>query len=241
MAQTSGRLYGIGVGPGDPELLTLKAHRILTTVPVVAYPTQDNGKSVARAIVANFLKPEQIEVPFTLPFSVERSAQPDYDRAAEQIAQYLIRGQDVAVLCEGDPMLYGTFMYLTARLSGQFAMEVVPGISSTLASAAVLGVPLTYRNDVLSIIPATLEVSILRDRLSVADAAIILKIGRHFSKVKGVLEELRLLPRALYIEHATLPNQNSYPIDQVNPTQVPYWSLIMIPSQETFREKCTIL
>jgi precorrin-2/cobalt-factor-2 C20-methyltransferase len=241
MQPEKGRLYGIGVGPGDPELLTLKAHRILISTPVIAYPCQNNGKSVARAIVADFLKPQQIEVPFALPFSVDHSAQPDYDRAAEQIAQYLLQGQDVAVLCEGDPMLYGTFMYLADRLSGQFAMEIVPGISSTLASAAVLGVPLTYRNDVLSIIPATLEASILRDRLIVADAAIILKIGRHFSKVKGVLEELRLLPRALYIEHATLPNQHSYPIDQVNPTQVPYWSLIVIPSQEFFREKCTVL
>jgi precorrin-2/cobalt-factor-2 C20-methyltransferase len=230
MEQTSGQLYGIGVGPGDPELLTLKAHRILTSVRVIAYPTQENGKSVARAIVANFLKSEQIEVPFALPFSVDRSAQQDYDRAAEQISQYLDQGQDVAVLCEGDPMLYGTFMYLADRLSRQFATEVVPGLSSTLASAAVLGVPLTYRNDVLTIIPATLEASILHDRIAVADAAVILKIGRHFSKVKRVLEALELLPRALYIEHATLPNQHIYSLEQVDPTQVPYWSLIVIPS-----------
>lgn len=231
MAQTSGQLYGIGVGPGDPELLTLKAHRILTTVPVVAYPTQDNGKSVARAIVADFLKPEQIEIPFTLPFTVERSAQADYDCAAQKIAQYLDQGLDVAVICEGDPMLYGTFMYLNDRLSEQFKIEVIPGISSTLASAAVLGVPLTYRNDVLSMIPATLEDSVLRDRLTLADAAIILKIGRHFSKVRGVLQDLGLLSRALYLEYATLPNQQISSLDQVNPDQVPYWSLIIIPGQ----------
>lgn len=231
MQQASGRLYGIGVGPGDPELLTLKAYRILTTVPVIAYPTQDNGKSVARAIVADFLNPDQIEIPFALPFRVEQSAQPAYDRAAETITQYLDQGLDVAVLCEGDPMLYGTFMYLADRLSGQFRMEVVPGISSTFASAAVLEVPLTYRNDVLSIIPATLEASILRDRIADADAAVILKIGRHFSKVQSVLRELELLSRALYIEHATLPNQRIYLIDQILPDLVPYWSLIVIPSK----------
>jgi precorrin-2/cobalt-factor-2 C20-methyltransferase len=180
----------------------LKAYRILISVPVIAYPAQNNGKSVARAIVADFLQPQQIEALFAFPFSVEHSAQPEYDRAAEEIAQYLLQGPDVAVLCEGDPRLYGTFMYVADRLSGQFAMEVMPGISSTLASAAVLSVPLTYHSDVLSIIPATSEAFILRNRLAVADAAIILKIDWHFRKVKGMLEELKLLPRALYIEHA---------------------------------------
>jgi precorrin-2/cobalt-factor-2 C20-methyltransferase len=231
MKEGTGRLYGLGVGPGDPELLTLKAHRILTTVPVVAYPCQENGKSVARGIVAHFLNPQQIEVPFVLPFSVDHSAQPDYDRAAKKIVDYLQQGQDVAVLCEGEPMLYGTFMYITERLEGQVRIEVVPGISSTLSSAAVLGVPLTYRNDVLSIIPATLEASILRDRITNADAVVILKIGRHFRKVKQVLEELGLLSRALYVEYATLPNQKISPIDQVDPMQVPYWALIVIPSR----------
>src|SRR6478672_4038161 len=133
-----GKLYGLGIGPGDPELLTLKAHRILTSVAVVAYPILENGKSVARAIVADFLRPEQVELPMPFPFSVERSAQPYYDTAAAQIAEHLRAGRDVAVLCEGEPMLYGSFMYLFQRLAGQFHTEIVPGISSTLASAAML-------------------------------------------------------------------------------------------------------
>ncbi len=228
--QIKGNLYGVGIGPGDPELLTLKAHRILTSVPVIAYPTMENGKVLARAIVADYIRPEQIEVPMPLPFSVERSSQPYYDIAAEKIAEHLEIGRDVAVLCEGDPMLYGSFMYIFNRLSDRFHTEVIPGISSTFASAAMLGAPLTYRNDVLSIMPATLEADILRDRLAVADAAIIIKLGRHFAKIKLVLQELNLFERALYIERATLPNQVIKPISEVDPSQVPYWAIVMIPS-----------
>ncbi len=229
--KTKGNLYGLGIGPGDPELLTLKAHRILTSVPVIAYPTMESGKALARAIVADFIRPEQIEIPMPLPFSVERSSQPYYDIAAEKIAEHLESGRDVAVLCEGDPMLYGSFMYIFNRLSDRFHTEVIPGISSTFASAAMLGAPLTYRNDVLSIMPATLEADILRDRLAVADAAIIIKLGRHFAKVKAILEELGLFSRALYIERATMPNQKITAISEVDPTQVPYWAIVMIPSQ----------
>ncbi|PZV11023.1 MAG: precorrin-2 C(20)-methyltransferase [Leptolyngbya sp.] len=226
-----GRLYGLGIGPGDPELLTLKAHRILTSVPVIAYPTMENGKVLARAIVAGFIRPDQLEIPMPLPFSVERSSQPYYDSAAEKIAEHLTAGQDVAVLCEGEPMLYGSFMYLFQRLAGRFPTEVVPGISSTMASAAMLGEPITFRNDVLSIMPATLDAATLRDRLAVVDAAVIIKLGRHFAKVRTVLDELGLLDRALYIERATQPTQRIVAIAEVDPAEVPYWSLILIPSQ----------
>lgn len=229
-----GRLYGLGIGPGDPELLTLKAHRILTTVPVIAYPTLEDGKAVARTIVAGFMRPGQIELPMPLPFSVDRSSQPYYDQAAAKIATYLRAGEDVAVLCEGEPMLYGTFMYLFQRLAKQFPTEVVPGISSTLASAALLGVPLTCRNDVLSILPATLDAVTLRDRLAGVDAAVIIKLGRHFAKVRAVLDELGWLSRALYIERATQANQRIIEITEVNPAEVPYWSLILIPSQSQY-------
>jgi precorrin-2/cobalt-factor-2 C20-methyltransferase len=229
-AQT-GRLYGLGIGPGDPELLTLKAHRILTSVPVIAYPTLENGKVLARAIVADFISPDQVEIPMPVPFSVKRSSQPYYDIAAENIAEHLRAGRDVAVLCEGEPMLYGTFMYLFQRLARRFPTEVVPGISSTMASAAMLGAPITFRNDVLSIMPATLDADILRDRLAGVDAAVIIKLGRHFAKVYAILAELELLDRALYIERATQPNQRIVAITEVNPVEVPYWSLILIPSQ----------
>ncbi len=230
----TGKLYGIGIGPGDPELLTLKAHRILTAVPVIAYPCMENGKVLARAIVADYIRAEQIEIPMPLPFSPERSSQPYYDLAAEKIVTHLQAGEDVAVLCEGEPMLYGSFMYLFQRLADRFPTEVVPGISSTLACADMLGVPLTFRDDVLTMIPATLGVEKLRQKLQGIDAAIILKLGRHFPKVYQVLEELQLLDRARYIEYATQPSQRICPIRDLNPTQVPYWSLIVIPSQNQY-------
>ncbi len=229
-----GKLYGLGIGPGDPELLTLKAHRILTTVPVIAYPCMENGKVLARAIVASYLQPHQLELPMPLPFSVERSSQPYYDLAAAKITTHLLAGQDVAVLCEGEPMLYGSFMYLLQRLAPRFSTEVVPGISSTLAAADMLRVPLTFRNDVLTMIPATLDVEHLRTRLATIDAAIILKVGRHFAKVYQVLSELNLLDRAHYIEYATQPTQQIRPIRDLKPETVPYWSLIVIPSQNQY-------
>ncbi|NET17779.1 MAG: precorrin-2 C(20)-methyltransferase [Okeania sp. SIO1H6] len=226
-----GRLYGLGIGPGDPELLTLKAHRILTTVPVIAYPISENGKALARAIVSEFIRPDQIEISMPLPFDVKRSPHPYYDMAATKITEHLKVGTDVAVLCEGEPMLYGSFMYLFQRLSRQFPTEIVPGISSTMASAAMLGVPITYHNDVLSIIPATLDEITLSDRLAVVDAAVIIKLGRHFSKVCRVIDRLGLLDRALYIERATQSNQRIVDITEVEEGDVPYWSLILIPSQ----------
>jgi precorrin-2/cobalt-factor-2 C20-methyltransferase len=227
-----GRLYGLGIGPGDPELLTLKAYRILTSVPVIAYPqTLENGNVLAREIVRDFIRPDQIEIPMPLPFSVARSSQPYYDIAAEKIVQHLKLGRDVAVLCVGDPMLYGSFINIFNRVSGRFSIEVVPGISSVMASAAMLGAPITLGNDVLSIIPATLETEILRDRVAVADAAAIIKLGRNFAKVRNILDELGLRDRALYIERATLPNQRIVPITEVDPAEVPYWALILIPSK----------
>jgi precorrin-2/cobalt-factor-2 C20-methyltransferase len=226
-----GRLYGLGIGPGDPELLTLKAHRILTSSPVIAYPTMENGKVLARALVADYISSNQIELPMPLPFSVERSSQPAYEVAAKKIASHLEQGQDVAVLCLGDPMLYGTFMYIFNRLSPRFQVEIVPGISSVMASAAMLGVPLTYRNDVFMIIPATLESKSIGDRLKMAEAAAIIKLGRHFPKVRLLLEELGLLHRALYIERATWPNQRIVPIKEVALSDITYWSLILIPSE----------
>ncbi|HIK33173.1 MAG TPA: precorrin-2 C(20)-methyltransferase, partial [Oscillatoriales cyanobacterium M4454_W2019_049] len=231
MTTSPGRLYGLGIGPGDPELLTLKAHRILTSVPVIAYPISERGKSIVRAIVAEFIPDHCIELPLQFPFSIDRSSQPDYDLAAEQISQQLISGKDVAVLCEGEPMLYGTFMYLFDRLSGKFTIEIVPGISSITASAAMLGVPMTYRNDILTIIPATLDEETLRDRLTITDAAVIIKLGRHFTKVRTILTELDLLNRAHYIERSTQPQQKIIPISKVDPAAVPYWSLIVISNK----------
>jgi precorrin-2/cobalt-factor-2 C20-methyltransferase len=226
----SGCLYGIGVGPGDPELMTLKALRLLRTVPVLAYPVSF-GKSLARSIVAEYLPEGQIEIPMLFPFKIDESAQPHYDSAAEKLAEYLSAGQDVVVLCEGDPFFYGTFMYLYTRLVERFRTEVVPGVSSVMASASALGVPLTYRTMLLWCYRRYFHLRNYCPKLAVADAAVIIKLGKHFTKVYDVLKQLGLAERARFIEKATMQNQRIVPLSEVDPTTVPYFSLIMIPSQ----------
>jgi precorrin-2/cobalt-factor-2 C20-methyltransferase len=232
MSESLGRLYGLGVGPGDPELITLKALRILQSAPVIAYPIADRERQgLARSIVSEYLQPQQIEVPLYFPFKLEVSAHSYYDKAAETLTQYLQAGQDVVVLCEGDPFFYGTFMYLYHRLAAKFPTQVVPGVSSAIASAAALGVPLAYRNDVYLVIPAILPAEILKEKLAIADAAVIIKLGKHFAKVRTVLTELGLDNRAKYIAYATMSEQKIVEIDRVEPNEVPYFSSIVIPSK----------
>jgi precorrin-2/cobalt-factor-2 C20-methyltransferase len=237
MMESSGRLYGLGIGPGDPELITVKALRLLRSAAVVAYPISDKNKqSLARSIVAEYIRSEQMEVPLYFPFKLKESSQPYYDKAAEILAEYLTLGQDVVVLCEGDPFFYGTFMYIYNRLADRFRTEVVPGVSSMMASAAALGVPLTYRNDVYMVVPAILPAFVLKAKLAVADAAVIIKLGKHFEKVIGVLKELELYDRAKYVEKVTMEDRRIVAIDLVNPTEVPYFSMIVIPSQWRSKE-----
>jgi len=231
MTTSLGKLYGIGLGPGDPELLTLKSYRILRSVPIVVYPISPDGRCISRSIVAEYLQPHQIEMPMVLPFKPGESSQPGYQLMADKMAVHLAQGQDIAVLCEGDPFFFGTFMYLYNRLNDRFPTEIIPGVSSVMASAGMLGAPLTYRNDVFVALSGTLDAEILRSRLLMADAAVLMKLGRNFVKVYGVLESLNLLDRALYIERATMKEQRITPIREVDSTQVPYFAMIVIPSQ----------
>jgi precorrin-2/cobalt-factor-2 C20-methyltransferase len=225
----SGILYGIGVGPGDPELLTLKAHRVLTAAKVIAYPAPDDGDSFARSIVAQYLKPEQLEIPIVIPMRVERfPAQNIYDASAKEIAMHLDAGEDVIVLCEGDPFFYGSFMFLFERLSPDYKVEIVPGISSLMASAAMLQRPLAARNDVLSVIPGPLPDDQILAQLLAADAIAIIKVGRHFSRIRNLIEKAGLTGRAGYLERVTLGNQKVLPLADVGEEKAPYFSIILI-------------
>ena len=228
----TGRLYGIGVGPGDPELLTLKAFRLLQAAPVVAYQSATDRESIARAIVAPYLTGNQIEVPFHFPRALDpEAAQELYAEAIKPIAAHLAVGRDVVVLCCGDPLFYGSFMYLFTRLADRFITEIVPGVSSPMGAAAAIGMPLCYRNDIFSVLSATLPVEVLTTQLTNADAVAIIKLRRHFDKVYQILSDLDLLDRAKYIEHATGTEQKIISISDVDPRHVPYFSMIIVPSK----------
>jgi precorrin-2/cobalt-factor-2 C20-methyltransferase len=225
----TGTLYGLGIGPGDPELITLKALRILQAVAVIAYPAPEHGDSLARRIVAPHLPEGRIEIAIRMPLVEARfPAQEVYDRAALVLGEHLRAGRDAAVLCEGDPFFYGSFMYLFGRMAENFQVEVVPGVSSLTACAAVLGAPLAARNDVLTVVPAPLPEAELAARLKTSEATAIIKVGRHLGKVRRVLQELDLTANARYVEHATMANQNIRPLDQVGEDAAPYFSMILV-------------
>jgi len=225
----AGTLYGVGVGPGDPELVTLKALRILTSVPVLAWPAPEEGPSLAREIVAGHLPGTQREIAIRMPLLPARFPADDvYDSAAVEIGAALSAGDDVAVICEGDPFFYGSFMYLFGRLAADHAIEVVPGVSSLTACAAALGSPLSAKNDVLSVIPGPLDADTMAQRLAEADAAAIIKVGRHLEKIRGVLADLGLSDNARYIERATMTAQRIVPLANVGEDDAPYFSMILV-------------
>ena len=224
----SGVLYGVGVGPGDPELMTLKAHRLIRAARVVAYPAPDTGPSLARAIAADAIPAEAQEIPMIVPMRVERfPAQEVYAKAAQEIAAHLEAGTDVAVLCEGDPFFYGSFMYLFARLAERFPVEIVPGVSSLGACAAALGRPLVARNDVLTVLPGTLPDDALRPRIEAADAVSIMKVGRHLPRLRALLDDMGLTDRSGYVARASMAEQHVSPLTQA-PENAPYFSMILV-------------
>ncbi|MBT4889443.1 MAG: precorrin-2 C(20)-methyltransferase [Rhodospirillales bacterium] len=225
----SGTLYGIGVGPGDPDLITMKAYKALQSSNVIAYPAPEVGDSLARSIAAPHIPDSCREIVVRIPLDPkhydDRTA---YDRAAVEIAEILRSGEDVSVICEGDPFFYGSFMYLFNRLSEDFNVEIIPGISSLMACAGASLTPLVARNEVLSVLPAPMAEEKLREQLSQTDAAAIIKLGRHAPKVYGVLRDLGLLDHAHYVEHATMKNQQVRRLQDVDPTEVPYFAMILV-------------
>jgi len=225
----SGTLYGIGLGPGDPELMTLKAHRLISSARVVAYPAPDTGESFARSIAASTIPLDAREIPIVVPMRVERfPAQEIYDKAAAEIAEVLTAGLDVVTLCEGDPFFYGSFMYLFERLCDRFDIEVVPGVTSLTACAAQLQRPLTSRNDVLTVIPGPLPDAAIEQKIDEAQAVAIMKVGRHLSRLRALLDRMGLLEQAGYVERASLAKQKVHRLIDLEADTAPYFSMILI-------------
>jgi len=225
----SGTLFGLGIGPGDPDLVTIKARDVLARVPVVAYPAPEGGTSLVRAIAAPHVPEGRVEIIISTPMSADRfPADEVYDRYAAEIAGHLEAGRDVAILCEGDPFLYGSFMYLFERLAGDHRAEVVPGVSSLNAVAAAAGAPLVSRNEMLSVLPATLPEDELEARLAISDAVAVMKVGRNLAKVRRVLRRLGTEDAARYVERATMAEQRVMPLDAVSGDTAPYFSMILV-------------
>jgi precorrin-2/cobalt-factor-2 C20-methyltransferase len=234
MPAESGRLYGLGVGPGDPELLTLKALRLLRAVPVVAYPAPENGDSFARSIVAAWIGGHQREIAIRFPMRPGPPPVEVYDGAAAELAAELEDGRDVALLCQGDPLFYGSFINVFTRLAGLYQIEIVPGVSSLTACAAAAAIPLVLRDATLAVIPATLDEDQIAARLAASDSVAIVKLGRHIAKVRRILDRLGVLDGAVYIEHASLPTQRVAPFACVDPDTAPYFSMaLIVRSQKT--------
>ena len=223
----SGILYGIGVGPGDAELLTLKAVRLIRDCPVLVWPAPLQGDGLARTIAAPHVPPGKIEIPIRLSFHPSRAdTDAAYDAAAADITAHLQAGRDVAVLCEGDPLLFGSFIYLLDRLGDRADLQVVPGISSPMAAAAAALRPLTRLDQSLLLLPATGGEEKLRAGLAMAGSAVIMKVGRHLPMIRRVLDELGLLPQAVLVERATQPGQRIIPVAECD--EAPYFSLILV-------------
>lgn len=225
----SGTLYGVGVGPGDPELLTVKAWRLLSTTPVIAYLSANGGESMARDIAKPFLPEDVIEIAIDVPMRPERApAEKAYDDGCNLIASHLVLGRNVVVLCEGDPFFYGSFMYIYSRLAPKHPALVVPGVASVTASAAAIGRPLAARNEVFKVVPATLEPQRLRDELRATEFAAIIKVGRHFAKVRTALLELDLLSSAIAVIRASASNEEVIAVKDVKTDALPYFSTILV-------------
>jgi precorrin-2/cobalt-factor-2 C20-methyltransferase len=225
---SAGQLFGLGLGPGDPELVTLKALRLLRGAAVITYPAPKGGDSFARSIVAEWLNPAQREIAIDFPM---RSGPPPadiYDRAATTIAGELDRGRDVAFLCQGDPFFYGSFAAIFTRLAPRYRVTVVPGVSSLVACAAAAATPLVQRDETVTVIPATLAEPDLARVLAACDTAAIIKLGHHAAKVQEVLSALGRLDEAIYIERASQSRERVARFAEVDPASVPYFAMALV-------------
>jgi precorrin-2/cobalt-factor-2 C20-methyltransferase len=228
MTQT-GTLHGVGVGPGDPELITLKASRLIASCPVVAFLSADGKPGLARAIAAAHIAPTHLELVIDMPMRVSRDdGAAAYDKGAAAIVAHLKAGRDVAFLCEGDPLFFGSFMYLAERLRAFFPVEVTPGVASPMAAAARAGVPLCARDDVFTVLPATLPDADLMRHLPQAQSVAILKLGRHLPRIRRLLARLGLLDFATYVERAGMVGERILPLADLDDAQAPYFSMVIM-------------
>lgn len=232
-----GTLHGVGVGPGDPELVTVRAARLIGSAPVLAYFAKKGRRGHARTIVEPYVRPDTEELPLHYPLTTEMSfADPLYVRevggfyaeAAEALAIHLAAGRDVVLIAEGDPLFYGSFMHLYVRLRDRFPVRITPGVTGFSGCASAAGLPMTWGDDVLAVLPGTLAEEDLAARLEGADAAVIMKLGSNFPKVRRAIVSAGLAHRAIYIERGSMAGEIVLPLSDKTDDASPYFSLILI-------------
>ena len=240
----SGTLYGVGLGPGDPELVTVRAARLITAAPVVAYHSARHGRSVARSIAEPYLREGQIEEQLVYPVTTETTDHPGgyegaiadfYTAAAQRLEDHLAAGRDVVLLAEGDPLFFSSYMHMHKRIALRYRTEIVPGITSVSAAAAALQQPLVEGNDVLTVLPGTLSPDVLADRLRQTDAAAIMKVSRSFGGIQDSLKQAGRIEDAWYVERASASTQRVERVNDVDPATVPYMSIVIVPGGEALQ------
>lgn len=236
----AGTLFGVGLGPGDPELVTVKAARLIAAADVVAYHCAQHGRSIARTIAGPYLREGQLEECLTYPVTTETATHPGgytgaieefYTEAAERLAVHLAAGRDVVLLAEGDPLFYSSYMHMHKRLAGRFTAEVVPGVTSPSAASAAAGTPLVQHEDVLTVLPGGLDADTMARHLADADAAVVMKIARRFGTVRDALKQSGRLDDALFVERASTGVETVRPVADVDGDTVPYMSLVLVPGR----------
>ncbi|MFE3518670.1 precorrin-3B C(17)-methyltransferase [Streptomyces sp. NPDC059166] len=236
----TGRLYGVGLGPGDPALMTVRAVEVIAEADVVAYHSARHGRSIARSIAERHIRPDHIEEALVYPVTTETTDHPGgyrgaldefYTEAAARLAAHLDAGRTVAVLAEGDPLFYGSYQHMHKRLADRYDTEVVPGVTSVSAAAARLGTPLVEAEEVLTILPGTLPEEELTARLAATDSAVVMKLGRTFPAVRRAFEASGRLPEARYVERATMAGERTGELADTDPESVPYFAVAVLPSR----------
>lgn len=234
----------VGIGPGDPELVTIKAARIIGEATVVAYHAGTTKQSHARRIADSFIPAEAMEEELRYPVTTGTTDHPGgyvgamtafYETCAQRLSAHLDAGRNVVLLAEGDPLFYGSSMYLHDRFKETYPTSVVPGIPAfTAATAAISGSsgPLVRQSDVLTVLPGTLPEPELARRLADTDGAVIMKLGRTFPAVRSALQQAGRLDGAWYVERASQPEERWLPVADVDPESVPYFSLIVVPGDD---------